>query len=407
MSISLLVASSDEAFRESIRENLLNIANARVIAEYPDISTNLYIRVLQDLERNPDAALILDISGDMESGRKALEKVKQASPDLYVMVADYSTDGESVISAVRAGANDFFVLPLRRTDFRDAITRLEHVPRRAAASESRLGKVYTFIGTKGGVGTTSLAVNFASVLAQRKSNTVLIDLDWVGNDVAMQLGAQPQYTLVEVGENITRMDQALFEGFVTRDPLGFFLVGPPDSLEVPQAYFTEPLFREFATFLVDKYESIVIDGGRLINDDLILGALQVSSSIFVVITQEFPAVRNAQRYISYLMRMGFNQDQIKVVVNRYTKKPSAQYASLEQIQQTLNQPIFYGIPESPSIIASINRSRPLVSERQSFAEMDKVIRNFVDKAIGLKKSAAGAENGAKRNAEKQKSAMGT
>ena len=406
MSITLLVASSDEAFRESIRENLLNTPNARVIAEYPDISTNLYIRVLQDLERHPDAALVLDISGDMESGRKALEKVKQAAPDLYVMVADYSTDGDSVISAVRAGANDFFVLPLRRTDFRDAITRLEHVPRRAAASESRLGKVYTFIGTKGGVGTTTMAVNFASVLSQRKSNTVLIDLDWVGNDVAMQVGAQPQYTLVEVGENITRMDQALFEGFVTRDPLGFFLVGPPDSLEVPPAYFTEPLFREFATFLVEKYESIVIDAGRLVNDDLILGALQVSSSIFVVVTQEFPAVRNAQRYISYLMRMGFNQDQIKVVVNRYTKKPSPLYASLEQIQQTLNQPIFYGIPDSPSVLASINRSRPLVSERQAFPEMDKVMRSFADKATGVKKAAEGAENGTKKGAERIKSALG-
>jgi len=405
MSISLLVASSDEAFRESIRENLLNIPNARVIAEYPDISTNLYIRVLQDLERHPDAALILDISGDMESGRKALEKIKQASPDLYIMVSDYTTDGDSVISAVRAGANDFFVLPLRRTDFRDAMTRLEHVPRRMASGESRLGKVYTFIGTKGGVGTTSMAVNFASVLSQRKSNTVLIDLDWVGNDVAMQLGAQPQYTLVEVGENITRMDQALFEGFVTRDPLGFFLVGPPDSLEVPQAYFTEPLFREFATFLVEKYESIVIDAGRLVNEDLILGALQVSSSIFVVVTQEFPSVRNAQRYISYLMRMGFNQDQIKVVVNRYDKKPSPQYASLEQIQQTLNQPVFYGIPNSPSVLASINRSRPLVSERQSFAEMDKVMRSFADKATGVKKT-AGAEGGGKKGADKAKSALG-
>ena len=56
MSMTLLVASSDEAFRESIRENLLNTPNAHVIAEYPDISTNLYIRVLQDLERHPDAA---------------------------------------------------------------------------------------------------------------------------------------------------------------------------------------------------------------------------------------------------------------------------------------------------------------------------------------------------------------
>ena len=55
-------------------------------------------------------------------------------------------------------------------------------------------------------------------------------------------------------------------------------------------------------------------------------------------------MRNAQRYITFLMRMGFNQDQIKVVVNQYTKKINWNHASLEQIQQTLNQPIFYGIP---------------------------------------------------------------
>jgi len=74
-------------------------------------------------------------------------------------------------------------------------------------------------------------VNFAAVLAQRRLSSVLIDLDWTGNDAAMQIGASPQYTLMEVAENLERMDQALFEGFVTRDPLGFFLVGPPDALE--------------------------------------------------------------------------------------------------------------------------------------------------------------------------------
>ena len=46
--------------------------------------------------------------------------------------------------------------------------------------------------------------------------------------------------------------------------------------------------------------------------------------VFLVIDQEFPSIRNAQRYISYLMRMGFNQDQIKVLVNRYTKKAVAE-----------------------------------------------------------------------------------
>jgi len=387
MPVSLLVASSDDRFREMIRESLLNVANAKVISEYPEVTANLYIRVLQDLERNPDAALIVDLAGDPEGHLKALERVKQSAPDLYVIASNYSAEGEMVIAALRAGANDFLVQPVKRIDFRDSMARLEKAPRRAAPASSRLGKIYSFLGTKGGVGATTLAVNFAGVLAQRKSQTVLLDLDWTANDTAMQLSAAPQYTLQEVGENLERMDQALFEGFVTRDPLGFFLVGPPDSLE-HRAHFTEPMFREFASFLVEKYESIVVDAGRNLSDEVVLAALQTSSAIFLVVTQEFPAVRNAQRYIAALMRMGFNQDQLKVVVNHYQKRNSPNLASLEQIQQTLNQPVFYGIPNSPAVIAAINRGRPFVSDRQSAADLDRLFRSFVDKATGVPASVA-------------------
>jgi pilus assembly protein CpaE len=383
MSIVLLVASTDEHFREMIRENLGNIPNSKVVAEYQEVAQNLYIRVLQDLARNPHAALILDLAGDPETSLKALEKVKQAAPDLYVMVSNYHADGETVIGALRSGANDFLMQPLKRTEFRDAITRLERAPRHAATGESKLGKVYTFVGTKGGVGTTSIAVNFAAVLAQRKLNTVVLDLDWIANDVAMQLGASPQYTLLEVGENLARMDQALFEGFVTRDPLGFFVVGPPDALE-QHGYFTEHMLREFTTFLVEKYDAIVIDGGRAISDEVVLGACQVSSAVFLVTNQELPCIRNAQRYIAYLMRMGFSQDQIRIVVNRYQKKTGPDYASLEQIQQTLNQPVFYGIPQSPVMLAAVNKARPMVADRQAAGDQDKVFRAFVDKATGVK-----------------------
>src|SRR3954453_14050879 len=189
----LMVASSDEHFRETIRDSIVNLPEAKIVAEYQEVAANLYIRVLQDLERHPHAGLIVDISGDPDGAIKAIEKVKQAAPDLFVMVSSFSTDGETVIQCMRAGANEFLQQPLKRTEFRDAIGRLERAPRHAVASESKLGKMYTFVGTKGGVGTTTLAVNFAAVLAQRKLSTVLIDLDWVGNDVAMQLVAAPQY----------------------------------------------------------------------------------------------------------------------------------------------------------------------------------------------------------------------
>ncbi len=140
-SIVLMVASSDEHFREMVRDNLLNIPNAKVIAEFQEVAPNLYIRVLQELERQPHAALVLDIPGDPEAGIKALEKVKQAAPDLYVIASNYHADGETVIACMRAGANEFLLQPLKRTEFREAMGRLERAPRRGGAGESKLGKV--------------------------------------------------------------------------------------------------------------------------------------------------------------------------------------------------------------------------------------------------------------------------
>ncbi len=384
MSVALLVASGDEHFREMVRENLLNIPNSKAAAEYREITPNLYVRVLQDLERHPDAGLIFDLAGDTEGSLKVLERIKQAAPELYVVASNYHADTETVISAVRAGASDFLVQPLKRLEFRDAMARLERAPKRAAPSASKLGRIYTFLGVKGGAGTTTLAVNFAGVLAQRQSQTVLVDLDWSANDCAMQLGASPQYTLVEVGENLGRLDQALFEGFVTRDPLGFFLVGPPDSAEHYQ-YFNEPMLRDFAGFLVEKYESIVIDAGRNLAHELVQAALHVSSAIFLVTQQDFPSLRNAQRYLAALMRQGVTADQIRVVLNQYQKKSNASLASLEQVQQTLNQPVFFGIPPSPAVLASINKGRPFVADRQTAGDLDRIFRAFVDKATGVKK----------------------
>jgi len=381
MSITLLVASTDETFRENVKENLASLSGARVVADYSEVSANLYIRILQDAERHPDAALFIDLSNDLDGSLRSLEKIKQAIPDLYVVAANLHSEGETVIAALRAGANDYIVSPFKRLDFREAMSRLERAPRRDISGGSRLGKIYAFLGVKGGVGTTTLATNFAGVLAQRKQQTVLMDLDWIANDVCMQLGVSPQYTLAEVGENLDRMDQSLFEGFVTRDSLGCYVVGPPDALE-HSVYFNEAMFRDFTTFLVEKYESIVVDCGRMVVDETVLAALQSAATIFVVTSQEFPALRNAQRYLGFLTRMGLTQDQIKIVVNQYRKKSSSDIATLEQMQQTLNQPVFYGIPQSQAVLQAINKGRPFVADRQAAGDLDKVFRAFVTKAVG-------------------------
>ena len=51
----------------------------------------------------------------------------------------------------------------------------------------------------------------------------------------------------------------------------------------------------------------------------------------------------------------------------------------------MNQPVFYGIPESNAVLNAINKGRPFVADRESDGDLDRVFRAFVDKATGRKK----------------------
>jgi hypothetical protein len=61
---------------------------------------------------------------------------------------------------------------------------------------------------------------------------------------------------------------------------------------------------------------------------------------------------------------------------------------LEQIRQTLNQPVFYGVPSSPAVLGAVNRGRPFVADRAAAGDLDRAFRAFVDKATGGKQADA-------------------
>ena len=84
------------------------------------------------------------------------------------------------------------------------------------------------------------------------------------------------------------------------------------------------------------------------------------------------------------MRLGFSQDQLKIVVNQYQKKAGVNFATLDQIQQTLNQPVFCAIPASPAAVVAVNRGRPFVADRAAAADLDRALRGFLDKVTGVK-----------------------
>ncbi len=375
MAINLIVASPEAHFRDFIREQLAHTQNARVVAEHEEVGLNLYVRILHDLDRNPHSSVLLDISADPEQGLRALEHLAQAAPGIYVILSEYQGSSDFLIRAMRTGATDFLMQPLKRAEFRDAMVRLEQYMQRVHMQARQLGKMYTFVGVKGGVGTTTAAINFAAVCAKQNKSTILLDLDLDSGDVAAYLGLQPQYSLHDVMENLGRLDQAMLEGIVTRDALGFSALCAPDDLEKARNISAHNV-KEVGTFLIEKYDAVIVDGSRGL-DDMLLGCLELSESIFLVMTQEFPAVRNAQHYLTALVRMGFSQEAIKLVVNRYMKR-APMYVSMEQVQQTLSARPFFALPNRyEEAMQAIHKARPIVLNQA--AELGRSFREFARK----------------------------
>jgi pilus assembly protein CpaE len=382
MAIQLIVASQEPRFHDFVREQLARTANAEIVSSHEDMGPNLSVRVSHDLSLYPQAAVLLDISSDLEQGLRSLEQIRQSVPSLYAVLSATEVSEEFLLRSMRMGSSDFLQQPLKRAEFSEALTRLEEHLQRISRQGRQIGRMYTFVGVKGGVGTTTAAVNFAALCARTGKSTVLVDLDMDSGDAAVYLGLRHQYSLADVVDNLDQLDQAMMDGIVTRDPLGFSVLCAPEEIERSQI-ITDGHLREIGTFLIERFDVVVVDGSRAL-DPLLLSCLELSDSIFVVLTPEFPAVRNGQHYMSALARAGYGHDAIKLVVNRYDKRSTLQ-VNLEQLQQTLGAAPFWVLPNRyEEAMKAIHEARPIVIRGN--ADLGRAYREF-GKKFGLEPQA--------------------
>jgi pilus assembly protein CpaE len=387
MPIQLIVASGEPRFHDFVREQLSLTPGAEIESEHEEMGPNLSVRVLHYLNLNPQSAVMLDISDDIEQGLRALEQMSQASPGLYIIVSHNASSEDFLLRSMRLGAADFLPQPLKRADFSEAMTRLEQHLQRIHRQGRQVGRMYTFAGVKGGMGTTTAAINFAAICARQNMSTVLIDLDMDSGDAACYLGLRHQYSLADVVENLEQLDQAILEGIMTKDALGFYVLCAPPEVERSRDISEQHLL-EIGTFLIQHYDVIVVDGSRAL-DPLLLGCMELSDTIFVMLTQEFPAVRNAQHYLGALARVGYGQDAVKLVVNRYEKRGSL-HVSMDQLQQTLGASPFWGFPNRyEEAMKSVHEARPVVMRGNT--DLGRSYRDFAAKLGLVKKQAAVVE----------------
>jgi pilus assembly protein CpaE len=387
MPIQLIVASGESRFHDFVREQLSLTPAADIFSEHEEMGPNLSVRVLHYLNLNSQSAVLLDISADAEQGMRALEQMTQAAPGIYVIVSHNASGEDFLLRAMRLGATDFVQQPLKRAEFGEAVGRLEQHVQRMHRQKRQLGRMYTFTGVKGGVGVTTAATNFAAICARQDLSTVLIDLDMDSGDAACYLGLRPQYSLVDVVDNLEQLDQAMLEGIMTRDALGFYVLCAPPEVERSR-HINEQHLLEIGTFLIQHYDVVVIDGSRSL-DPLLLSCMELSETIFVILTQEFPAVRNAQHYMAALARAGYGHETVKLILNRYEKRGSLN-VNPDQLQQTLGAAPFWGFPNRyEDAMKSIHEARPVVVRGDS--DLGRSYREFARKLGFAGKQAAAVQ----------------
>src|SRR5580704_9163556 len=224
----------------------------------------------------------------------ALTLLRRHHPATGIVIVA-SLDPVLMLEAMRAGVTECITEPRRRADLEAAIARV--VTQRPMGAKA--GQVFAFLGAKGGVGTTTVAVNIAAALAQIYPNeSLLIDLHLTNGDASVFLGAEPQFSIVDALDNTHRLDEAFFRTLVIRTKAGVDLLassaramaGPVDVRRV----------RSLIEFAASHYQFVVLDVPR--SDAMMVDALESAGRIVIVVNQELATVRNASRVTTALRR---------------------------------------------------------------------------------------------------------
>ena len=130
-------------------------------------------------------------------------------------------DSAVLLEGMRAGAKEFLAQPIQKKEVEDAFKRFfERFNGGNIKNDRRkkAGKVMAFFGGKGGVGTTSIAVNLAAALVNlpTKPSVVLVDVNQHGGDLPIYLDLQPNHSFRDIASDLTRLDHAFLIRVLTK-----------------------------------------------------------------------------------------------------------------------------------------------------------------------------------------------
>ena len=347
----------------------------RTLLESADYRVVIALRADEALDALQENAVDLVITETLLPGMDGFELVRQirqepAWTQLPIIMLTVRSAPEDYAAGFEAGANEYFIKPMEPPKIlaaaRGLLTRFESGRLERPGTPSRhgvvlrpdRGEIITVFSLKGGVGTTTLAVNLAVAIKQLapSSRVGVVDLALEHSLAALLLDIIPTSTIVDwAKEDASEASPYLLNQYFVQHRTGVALLSAPPSPE--QAETIRPdVVRRTLELAPDAFDYLLVDTASTFSE-ISLIALEMATTILLPVTPDMASLRSAVNSMRILKAVDIRQDKIKVLLNEIIPRAGL---TREQMEAGLGKPVFVIPHAGPMFIEASNQGRPVV-----------------------------------------------
>jgi pilus assembly protein CpaE len=278
--------------------------------------------------------------------------------------------------ALRSGADDYLIKPFHPAELmarmRSLLARYKPneqfapatataarvIPAAAPAPKKREpARIVLFYGAKGGVGTTTIAINTAIALHKELGRRVcLIDanLQFGDHRVFLDLGLD-KMSIVDLA-TAQGVDIDLIRQVLVKHESGIELLLAPPSPETAELV-THDHLPNIISQMASDFDYVVVDIDKRL-DEVNLRIMDAADTIYVVMTADLPCLKNVRLVLETISHLGYSADKVKLILNRSNAFTGI---NVKNAESALKRRIdFQIINEYRSAIGALNSGAPFM-----------------------------------------------
>ncbi len=329
--------------------------------------------VRQLTAQKPDLVFLVGFEPAEPHYIQEVEKLCLALPHAAIVALHPQTESELLLSLMRAGVREVVVDSASET-LQQVIERVHLHAKGASISQ---GRVFGFVSSKGGDGSSFIAANLAFALSQEPDTRVLaVDVSLPFGDLDMYLtGDNHPQDLSDISSQSDRLDRSLLDSMVQHLSPTLDLIPSPTTFE--KIVHIEPeRVSELIHIAANFYDYILVDFG-LSFDQVIILALDHLDEFCIVCTPSLPSLRRAGQLLKLWKEFEKPMLRIEIILNR--ADTSIRISSTE-MEKVIGRPINHRFPSDPE---AVQESLLIGQSLLQVAPKSKLSKTIVDWAVQL------------------------